>query len=163
MVAGMARQPRLHLLVLVRAVIVEDQMQLEILGNTRFEAVEERQKFLMSMAPLALGEDLARLDVESGEEGSCTVAGVIVGDAFDIPQAQGKIGLKSLQGLDLTLLVNAEDEGVIGRIEIEPDDVTHLLDEERIGGESEAFRPVGLNAKEGEVTLHGALAYTGLL
>ena len=55
----------------------------------------------MPMAPVALGEDLARLDVESGGEGSCTVAGIVVGDTFDVTPAQGTVA-----GGEIIVMVN---------------------------------------------------------
>ena len=47
--------------------------------------------------------------------------------------------LDTLQGLGPALPVNAQDHGMPGRVEIKPDDVTDLLDEEGIGGELEAY------------------------
>ena len=47
--------------------------------------------------------------------------------------------LGTLQGLGLALPVDAQDHGMSGRVEIKPDDVTDLPDEEGIGGELEAY------------------------
>ena len=44
---------------------------------------------------------------------------------------------------------------MIGRIEIEADDVADLLDEKGIGGELEALGPMRLDAEQLEVALHG--------
>jgi hypothetical protein len=41
-------------------------------------------------------------------------------------------GLCAIEGLNLTLLVGAQDHGVIRWIDVEPDDVLKLLDKERI-------------------------------
>lgn len=41
--------------------------------------------------------------------------------------------------------------------------MTHRLHEERIGGEHERLRAVGLHAEEGKVALHGALADVGVV
>jgi hypothetical protein len=59
---------------------------------------------------------------------------------FDVPQPEREIGLRALERLDLTLLVDAEHQRLVDWIEIEPDDVTQLLHEERIGGEFEGAR-----------------------
>jgi hypothetical protein len=50
---------------------------------------------------------------------------------------KGQARLSAAQGLDLGLLINAEHNGVGGRIDVEPDDVAHLGGELRIIGELE--------------------------
>jgi len=42
---------------------------------------------------------------------------------------QGQSGLGAVQGLDLGLLVNTENDGVGGRIDIEADDIADLVGE----------------------------------
>ena len=86
----------------------------------------------MAMPLLALRQHAARGDVERCEERRRPVPDVAVGHALDVPQAHRKTRLRSIESLDLALLVDAEDHRVIGRIEIEPDDVSNLLDEEGI-------------------------------
>jgi len=85
-----------------------------------------------------------------------------VGHPLYIAQSHGEERLAPLQRLDLALFINREDERFIGRVEIEADDISDLLDEEWIGGELEMLRSVRLYAKEGEVALHSALADAGL-
>jgi len=41
------------------------------------------------------------------------------------PQATSAAGPNTIQGLDLTSFIEAENEGVIRRIEIQPDDVSN--------------------------------------
>ena len=40
--------------------------------------------------------------------------------------------LLAIECLDLALLINAEDESSVGRGEVKPDDITDLVDEQRI-------------------------------
>ena len=96
---------------------------------------EEAQELLVAMARPALGQDPAGGNVQGGEEGGGAVADVAVRDAFDVTQSEGQEGLGALQGLDLALLVNAQDHGMVGRIKVEADDVADLFDEEGVGGE----------------------------
>lgn len=51
---------------------------------------------------------------------------------------------------------------MVWRIELKPNDVAQLFDEERIDGKLEASAAVRLHAKERHVTLHGALGDAGL-
>src|SRR5512133_573799 len=45
------------------------------------------------------------------------------------------------------LLIDAEDESAVGWVEIESDNVTHLVRKQRIGGELEGFGPMLLQAE----------------
>ena len=46
----------------------------------------------------------------------------------------GRIGLGALERLDLGLFVDREDDGVVRRVEVEPDDIADFLDEQRVIG-----------------------------
>jgi hypothetical protein len=50
-------------------------------------------------------------------------------------------------GLDLRLLIDAQHHGVFRRIHAQPDDVAHLLDEQRVGRGLESLRPVRLQTE----------------
>jgi hypothetical protein len=67
-----------------------------------------------------------------------------VGLALGHARHQRQDRRRSLQRLDLGLLIDAEDDCRFGRVEVEPDDVAHLVDELRIGRELEVLGPVGL-------------------
>ena len=155
--ARSARQPRAHLRVLVGAVVVDDEMHVERAWNLGLEMAQEREELLMAMARLALSEDLAVGHVEGGKQGGCAMAVVVVRHPLEVTQAHRQHGLRALERLDLALFVNAQHQCLVGRVEVEPDDVAHLLDEERIVGELEGFRAVGLNPEEREIALYAAL------
>ena len=88
---------------------------------------------------------------------------VVVGDPLNVAQVQRQHRLGTVQGLDLAFLINAQHHGFVGRIQIKTDDVSHLLDEEGIGGQFEVFLPMGLQAKSLPETLHGGFGKLGLL
>src|SRR5260221_7237077 len=66
---------------------------------------------------------------ESGEQINYAVALVIVRVARGSARTQGQRQLSSLQGLDRGFLVNAQHDRMLGRIQIQADDVMHLRDE----------------------------------
>lgn len=109
-----------------------------------FEKVEI---FLMAVVALASGEDMTSRDVERGIQSRGTVADIIVGHALDISQTHGQQGLRSVQGLNLAFLIDTEDHGLIGRIEIQPDNIADLLDKKGVGGDLKMALPVRLQAK----------------
>ena len=74
-------------------------------------------------------DHVARRDVECGVEVGDTVAAIVVraplGHAGHERQHQGG----AIQRLDLGLLVHAQHDRRIGWVQVEPDDVAHLVDE----------------------------------
>src|SRR3978361_807856 len=103
----------------------------------------------------------AGFHVEGGKQARCAVALVVVGLAFGLARAHRQHGLCAVEGLDLGLLVDAQHQGPVGWLKVEPDDVAHLLDEERVGRELERLCPVGLQAEGAPDPVHGGGRHTG--
>ena len=147
MVAWPGGEPAFDLGMLVGAVVVDDEVDIEAGGHAGVNVLEEAQKLLVAMPRLALGDDLAGGHVQGGKEVGGTVTDVAMRDAFDVSEPEGQERLGSLQRLGLALLVNAEHHRVVGRVEVESDDIVDLLGEERIGGELEVLLPVRLDVE----------------
>ena len=75
------------------------------------------------------------------------MSNVIVGHSLNIAQSHGQHGLGSIEGLNLTLLINTQNHRFIRRIQVQPDNIANLFNEEWIGREFEMFLTVGLNRK----------------
>ncbi len=145
MEAGPLRQPGPYLGVLVGALVVHNQVDMNVLGDELLDLAQEAQELLVPVAGPALGQNLTGGDVQSGEQGGGAVADVVVGDAFHVAQAHGQQRLGAVESLDLRLLIHAEHHRLIGRVQVETDDVADFLDKEGIRGELERFLPVGLD------------------
>ena len=89
-------------------------------------------------------------DVQGGKQRRRAVPDVVVGVAFDVAQAHGQRRLGAIERLNL--------RRVVRRVEVQPDDVAHFLDEERIGGQLEGLRPMRLDPEQSEPALYRALA-----
>ena len=74
--------------------------------------------------------------------------------AFGPAGTERQDGLRTFQRLALALLIDAEHEGALGWLEIEPDDIAHLFHEERIGGGLEGFLPVRLQPERAPDPMH---------
>lgn len=159
---GSPGEPGLDLGVFVGAVVVDDEMDVQVFGDAVVDVPQEGEELLVPVAPLALGEHRTGRHVEGGEQGGGAMADVIVGDAIDVAESHGQQGLGALEGLDLGFLVHAQHDGVIGGVEIQPHDVAHLLDEERVVGEFEMALAVRLHAEQPEPPLHGGLGDAGM-
>ena len=81
-----------------------------------------------------------------------------MGVAFDVAEAHGQRRLGAIERLNLGLLIHAQDHRVVRRVEVQPDDVAHFLEEERIGGQLEGLGPMRLDPEQGEPALDRALA-----
>ena len=70
---------------------------------------------------------------------------VVVGAFLSLPGLHRQRLLGPVQGLDLGLLVDAEHDRVLRRVQIQPDHVGDLGDQLRVGGELERLRPPRLD------------------
>jgi len=89
------------------------------------------------MALHVAADDGAVENVESGEQRRGAMAFVVVGHGSGTTLLHRQTGLGAVKGLDLALLIDREDDGMGGRIDIEADDVAQLVDKLRVGGELE--------------------------
>ena len=78
----------------------------------------------------ASADDGAMQDVEGGKQGGRAVAFIVVGQGGAFSPLQRKSGLGAVEHLDLTLLVDQDDDGV--RVHVEADDILDLGSEGRI-------------------------------
>jgi hypothetical protein len=77
---------------LVRGVIVDDQMQLALGWGFAVDLVEKADELLMTVSAHALADNLAVEDVECGEQGGGAVALIVVGDRAQRPGFIGSPG-----------------------------------------------------------------------
>jgi len=77
------------------------------------------------------------------------------------PGGQGKQGLRAVQRLDLALLVDAQHHGHQWRVHVQPDDVAHLLDKQRVARQLEGLLPMGLQSEGAPDARHRRLRQAG--
>ena len=85
--------------------------------------------------------DLPGSDLEGGEQAGRAVAGVVVSLLGGGPGAQRQDRGGPVQRLDLGFLVDTDDHRLLGRIQVQGDDVTDLGFQLGIGGERERLHP----------------------
>jgi len=108
-------QPRHHFLVLVGAVVVDDQVQLLVLRRLAVDLLGEAQPFLVGVALFETGDDPSGRVVHAGERVELAMAAVVVGPGADMPDPQRQVALRTLQRLALRLLVAAHHHGILPR------------------------------------------------
>jgi len=99
------------------------------------------------MPSMTFADHLAGRDIERREERGRAVAPVVVRPALRRAERHRQHRRRAVEGLDLTLLVDAQDQGPIRGRQIEADDVAHFVDEERVARECEGLTPMRLQAE----------------
>src|SRR6266550_8788498 len=117
----------------------------------------------MAMALHALANDLALKDIERCEQGSDAMALVVVGYGASAPLFHRQPRLGAIKGSNLALLVDRQDNGMVGRIDVEADDLVQFGGKLRIVGQLELAYPVRLEAMSTPYPLHRTDADPGCL
>ena len=138
MKTGMFGEPGLDLGVLVGGVVVHNQVQLQRGIGPAVEMFEKAQELAVAVAWQALAHDLAGGYVQGGKQRRSTVALVVVGHRLCLATLQRQTGLGTIERLDLTLLVDREHDGPLGRVQIQAHHIAQLRLKLRIARELEA-------------------------
>src|SRR5207248_3216361 len=116
-----ASQPPLYLGMLVCRVVVRNQVDLLATGCDIVDHAEKLQPFLVAMSVVAHANDGPIEGVHRCEQGCGPVSLVVVGHGSAAPLLDRQSRLCSVQRLDLALLVCTKDDGMLRRVEVEPD------------------------------------------
>src|SRR5450631_3110313 len=151
-------QPLAHLRMLVGCVVIDDGVDRLLDRHLRLDGIEEADEFLVPVALHVAADDGTVEDVESGEQRGRTVTFVVMGHRSSAALLHRKTGLGAVERLDLALLIDREDDGMGGWINIEADNVAQLVNKLRVGGELELFHAVRLKAVRAPDALDGTRA-----
>jgi len=86
----------------VRAVVIHDQMHVQLRWNSELNTAQKCQELLMPVTGLAVGQHRAVEHVQSGKECGGAVALVVVCDSFGVAQSQRRFR-QSMTGMGLAL------------------------------------------------------------
>lgn len=128
----------------VSAVVVHDQVDLQVSGHLLVDPDQELLE-LHGPVPTVQGrDDFTRGDVEGGEQRGQAVADVVVGAPLGHARHHRQHRLGPVQGLDLRLLIHRQHHRTLGRVEVQTHDVVDLLHEQRIRRQLEGVRQMRL-------------------
>ncbi len=128
----MPRKPTLDGRMFVRRVVVGNKVNGKVLRHRGIDHAQELQPFLVAMPPHARADDRSIQRVQRSKERGGSIALVVMRHRGAVAARERKPRLGSIQRLDLALLVQAEDDRVLGRVQIETDDFFEFLGESRI-------------------------------
>ena len=159
----MLGEPSLYLLGLVGLVVVADRVDVEVLCDGPIDLFQEADELLGAVTRQALADDLASLDIECRKQRRRAIAFVVVRHRLSTALLHRQAWLCAIERLNLAFLVDAEHNRLVGRVEVEPDDVDHFFSEFWIVGELEWARQMWLEAMLLPDALHGRVADADLL
>src|SRR6202521_4534393 len=154
-------QPLHDVGMLVGGIVVDNDMDRLFLGHSGLDEVQKPDELLMAMALHALANNLAFKDIERREQGGNAMALVIMGCGAGAPLLHRQTRLGAIKCLNLALLIDRQDNGVVGRIDVEADDLVQFGRKLRIVGQLELAHPVRLEAMSTPYPLHRADANPG--
>src|ERR1700694_3027118 len=98
-------------------------------------AIDHRQEFSAlqrAMVWPALADYRSSSDIQPCEQTRSAMALIVVSSTLGLPGQPRKDGRATAERLDLTFLIYAQHDRVMGWGHIQPDDVSHLVDQQRI-------------------------------
>ena len=157
-VAGMSGEPGSDRRVLVRGVVVQNQMHVKFRWHIFVNVLEKLNELRVSVTRQALFDDLPTQCVQCGEERGRSVANVVVRLASRHSRSQRQDRRSAFQGLNAALFVDAQHDRVGRWIHVESNDVTKFLGKMRIRAELEALHTVRLQVVRVQDPLNAAAA-----
>ena len=139
MKARMSCQPLLDPGMVVRTVVVQDQMNRQTGGNVLVNLAEELPKLDVAVTRISRPDHGTFQRVQRCEKGRGPVAFVIVSHGSATPLFHRQPRLGSVQGLDLRLLVDTQHHRFVRRIKVNTHYIRQFLDKALITGEFERF------------------------
>ena len=128
---------------LVGRVVVHDDVHVEVDGHALVDVVEELSELDGPVAAVRLGDHGSGLEVERCKQRRGAMPPIVVRSPFGLAGLHRQQGRRAVEGLNLGLLVDAQHHGMVGRVDVEADDVADLVNQQRVGRQLEGLAPVG--------------------
>ena len=115
----MPQKPRPNFLGLVGGIVVQHQMDGKIGGNNTIDLIQEFAELDGAMVWPAPADHRSRSDVQGREKAGRAMAFVIVGATLNLTGQHRKDRLATAQRLNLTLLIHAQHQRMMGRVQVQ--------------------------------------------
>src|SRR5713226_6380735 len=90
-------------------------------------SANQRSTWFSQETPMTLADDCAGFHVECGEQRGGAIAKIVRGAALSLAGPHRQNRLHAIERLNLRLLVRAQHQRPVRRVEIEPHNIAHLL------------------------------------
>ena len=145
--AGVTNEPVANEGALMGTRVVEDDVHIEFGRHVGVDAAQKGAKLAGALSREGLRHDRARIHVQRRVQGRRAVAFVVVRSPLYLARLQRQEGSSTIEGLNLGLHINAIDHGVRGRLQVQPHDIAHFVDQQRIGRQLESLCAMRLEAE----------------
>ena len=112
---------------LMRAVVIHDDVHVEPPRHLRLNQIEKFAELRRPVSLMELRDHVAGLRIERRKQRGRAVPLVIVGPAFHLARQHRQQRLRPVERLNLRLLIDAEDGGVRGWMQIQPYDIAGIF------------------------------------
>ena len=146
MKTGVFFKPMFDVGMRMRAVVVQDQMKIQPAWRLAVEVAHKLQEFLVPMTRITGADNRPLQHVERCKQRCRPVTLVVTGHRSTATFFHRQPRLGPVQGLNLRLLINAQNQRFLGGIQIKPDDVGQLFHEPLIFRHLERLDPVRLKS-----------------
>jgi hypothetical protein len=136
-----------HPLGLMRGEVVEDDVNLLMIGVLGHHRAQKSDELFAGVTGCGLTDNLARLGVEGGIEREGSASDVLETVALCPTRRHGQDRIPPVESLNGRLLVQAEYDRVLRRVEVEPNHVSSLGLEVGIVGSHVAFEAMRLEPR----------------
>lgn len=119
--------PPVDLGVLVGAVVIQDQRDLQALGHLVVDRVEKLQELGMTVMRQALTDHRAGQYVKCREQRGRPVALVVMGHRSGSTGDHWHRRLGTVESLNLALVIHAQHDRLVRRVEVQTDDIDKLV------------------------------------
>jgi len=123
----MTRKPFLDFWVFVRGVIIHNDVYVPVFWRRPVYGVQKADEFLMPVALHVLTDHCTVENIQGGEKGCCSMAFIIMRHRLPPPFFERQARLSSVERLDLALLVNAEHNRMVRRINVKSDHIVQFF------------------------------------
>src|ERR1035441_8463716 len=103
------------------------------------DRAQEAEKLLMPVPLVKVANDFSLKQVEGGKQGGGSVPFVVVGHGAAAALFERQTGLGPIQRLYLAFLVDAKHDGLVRRVQVEPDHVGKFFQKAGVAGELEGL------------------------
>lgn len=126
------------------SVIIHDQVQVQFGRRFGVDLLQEADEFLMPVAREAIADHFPIKHAEGGKQGGCAIAFVIVCHRPATPLLDRQSWLRPIKSLDLAFLIDRQDQGLVGWIEVEADNIRQLFEKVLVSAELEGLHQMRL-------------------
>jgi Sulfatase len=132
---------------LVGSVVVEHEMDIQCSRCLCLNGIEEFTEVHRPMTTMELADHLSSFNVQRCKQRDRAVALVIMSSPLHLTRPHREKRLRPIQCLNLRFIIDAKHDGMFGRINVQPHDVPHFLDQQWVWRQLKRLATMRLQAE----------------